>query len=261
MESITPARTRISDRFPVASFTVRAPEKRYFEIACATDPTLFHVSQKGKRTPRNFFSSRARGLIRGSREGMTYMMPPDQLQQFAGARRLYYALATYGGPRGEDARFSIHPNALDRTPCITLSADFTGRTLDRARIGRVSTAASRYGSPATASATALRWGGDDALEAMTARQTIANPNAYDDGFDPGLWEREELAQSLDDGSDDMMAGDSSRTTTTPPTRPTPRTVTTRRWACPTATRARTARRAAGSKTRRRPRRKARTCRW
>ena len=99
MESITPARTRISDRFPVASFTVRAPEKRYFEIACATDPTLFHVSQKGKRTPRNFFSSSARGLIRGSREGMTYMMPPDQLQQFAGAKRLYYALATYGGPR------------------------------------------------------------------------------------------------------------------------------------------------------------------
>ena len=203
METITPARTRISDRFPVASFTVLAPEKRYFEIACATDPSLFHASQTGKRTARNFFTSRARGLIRASRQGLTYMMPPQQLQQFAGAKRLYYALATYGSPRGDDAHFSIHPEALDRVPCITLSADFTGRTLQRGRAVEAPGTGGRYG----AAGTALRWGGDDVLEAAAARATIANPNIYDDGFDPGLWEREELARSLDDGGSDLVAGD------------------------------------------------------
>jgi hypothetical protein len=207
METITPARTRISDRFPVASFTVLAPEKRYFEIACATDPSLFHASQTGKRTARNFFTSRARGLIRASRQGLTYMMPPHQLQQFAGAKRLYYALATYGSPRGDDARFSIHPDALERVPSITLSADFTGRTLQRVRPADANAATAagsgRYGGVGTA----LRWGGDDALEAAAARPTIANPSVYDDGFDPGLWEREELARTLDTGEGDVVAGD------------------------------------------------------
>ena len=204
MESITPARTRISDRFPVASFNVFAPDTRYFEIACTTDPSLFHASHKEQRTSRNFFSSASRGLIRTSRQGMTYMVPPTQLQQFAGAKRLYYALATYGSPRGDDARFSIHPEALDRAPCITLSADFTGRTLDRGRVGRPPGATTdRYG----AGASQLRWGGDDALEAAAASRKIANPNSYDDGFDAGLWEREGQAQALDDGGGDAAGAD------------------------------------------------------
>ena len=38
MLSITPCRTLISDRFPVASFVVKVPDLRCFEVAYATDP-------------------------------------------------------------------------------------------------------------------------------------------------------------------------------------------------------------------------------
>lgn len=185
MDSIVPLRTQISDRFPVASFAVRVPSRRYLEIACATDPRLFHRDHQAARSPKNFFSSRGRGLIPAAagRE-TTYLLPSEQLQQFAGAPRLYYALATYGGPRGEDARFSIHPEALDRVPSIALSADFTGRSLDRTRVGAPPPDA-RYGG---AHGSGLAWGGDDALAAQAAQGRPAAPARYDDGYGSALWD-------------------------------------------------------------------------
>ncbi|XXF81323.1 hypothetical protein P2318_16650 [Myxococcaceae bacterium GXIMD 01537] len=183
METIVPGRSQISDRFPVASFTVAVPEDRYFEIACATDPRLFHRDLSRQRTSRNFFSTRAAGLMRAPRGQTTYLVPPEQLQRFAGAQRIYYALATYGNPRGEQARFSISPQTLERAPSILLSADFTGRTLDRSRIGRPAIDPNRYGGQEVP----LSWGGDDALAA--ARPTYAGAQEYDDGFDSALWKQ------------------------------------------------------------------------
>ena len=185
MEMIAPGRTHISDRFPVASFTVAVPEDRYFEIACTTDPRLFHRDHSGQRTSRNFFSSRSAGLLRAPRGQTTYLLPPEQLQRFAGARRVYYALATYGGPRGEGARFSLSPQTLDQAPSIALASDFTGRTLDRSRIGRPVPESHRYG----AAEVPLTWGGDDALAAAAARPVYAGPAEYDDGFDGSLWKQ------------------------------------------------------------------------
>lgn len=185
METIVPGRSQISDRFPVASFTVAVPEERYFEIACATDPRLFHREHSRQRTSRNFYSSRATGLLRAPRGHTTYLLPPEQLQRFAGSPRLYYALATYGGPRGEQARFSISPQTLDRVPSIGLSADFTGRTLDRSRIGRPVQEPHRYGGKEAP----LSWGGDEALAAATRNVYAGNGHEYDDGFDAGLWKQ------------------------------------------------------------------------
>lgn len=182
MESITPGRTQISDRFPVASFTVRAPGQRWIEIACATDPRLFHRDLQSQRTPRNFFTTRERGLIAAGGPHTTYLLPSGQLQQFAGAQRIYYALATYGSPRGEDARFSVHPAALERAPSIVLSSDFTGRGLDRARVGAAPDA--RYGSSPQHR---LSWGGDDALLATAAREPEGR-GRYDDGYGSALWD-------------------------------------------------------------------------
>jgi hypothetical protein len=191
MELIVPSRTQISERCPVASFIVRVPEQRWFEVACTTDPRLFQREYRGRRTPSNFYTSRCRGLLRSASAETTYMLPPEQLQRFAGAERLYYALATYRGPNGEDARFR-HPDHPES--CIWLSPDFTGRTIDRGRLGLPRSTA-EYGSP---DATALVWGGDAIQEPPAAVASAA----YDDGFDPSLWSREDDHERDDDDDPD-----------------------------------------------------------
>ena len=95
MTSITPSRTSISDRFPVASFVVRSPPGRCFEVACSTDAELFSPEQVHRRTRENFFTTRASGLLRAPAGEATVLLPPAQLKRFAGARRIYYALGTY----------------------------------------------------------------------------------------------------------------------------------------------------------------------
>lgn len=205
LDIIVPNRELISERFPIASFSVRVPQARYFEVACATDPRLFHTDHATHRSPANFYSSRAGGLLVARAGSNTFILPGDQLRRFAGARRLYYALGTYGGRGGEQPRFSIGPDALDRVPSIGIAADFTGRSLDRGRVGVRAPASASYGGP---QGRLLRWGGDAVLEAERARQRrsagarprIGTPLAdYDDGFDPGLWSR--AASSSEDAGD------------------------------------------------------------
>lgn len=187
METIVACRSQISDRFPVASFAIRLPPTRYYEVACATDPRLFHSRHRRQRTPANFFTTRQGGLLRANRGETAWMLPPDQLLRFAGARRVFYALASYGSPSGDDAHFTIAPTSLDQVPSIGLSSDFTGRGLDRSRIGHPRTSASSYGGDANPD---LVWGGDLALadEERRARDGQAPADdSYDDGHDTALW--------------------------------------------------------------------------
>lgn len=204
MLSITPVRARISERFPVASFVVTVPPDRYFEVACATDPRLFRAENRHARRATNFATSRLGGLLRAPAGQATYLIPPQQLRRFAGAQRLYYAVAAYRGARNEDPVLTLSGERLDRTPSIQISPDFTGRSLDRGRIGK---ADARYGGDDGA---ALGWGGDDVLVAtstparVTTRARIgeADPDlsteiqedpsyAYDDGFDAALWDEKD----------------------------------------------------------------------
>lgn len=206
MEAIVPCRSTISDRFPLASFTIRSSEPRYFEVACATDPRLFHTDFADRRSPGNFFSSRASGLLVAERGDTTWIVPSHALRRFAGARRLYYALGTYGGRGGEAARFSIAPDAIERIPSIAIAGDFTGRSLDRRRIGGVEPPAAAYGGNAGAP---LRWGGDAALEAeraRSARSSSSSDDDYDDGYDADLWRRPGGLE-LDDDDDSDVPGD------------------------------------------------------
>ncbi|HWB82336.1 MAG TPA: hypothetical protein VG755_45540, partial [Nannocystaceae bacterium] len=199
---------------------IRTPRDRWFEVACATDPRLFHTDYAGHRNAGNFYSSRATGVLGNARGDTTWMMPPQALRRFAGAQRLYYALATYGGRNGEDPRFTITPVALERVPSISIGPDFSGRSLDRRRVGGDTGPAygSRAGEP-------LRWGGDAVLESerRSARTiTQAQSSGYDDGYDPQLWgsgsdEEEDYADDesvpesmgLGDGSDDYEDGPAS----------------------------------------------------
>ncbi|KAF1703637.1 hypothetical protein [Pseudoxanthomonas suwonensis] len=57
MAVIRANRESIDDRFNVLGFTVRS-ELPLFEIALATEPELLHPSQRQRRTPGNFFTSR-----------------------------------------------------------------------------------------------------------------------------------------------------------------------------------------------------------
>ena len=109
MISITPCRTTVSDRFPIASFVVHVPPDRLFEVACATDPQLFHPEQRERRRPENFVTSAARGLMRAPAGQATYLMPPEDLRRFAGAKRIYYALGAYRGMENEEPIFTVAP--------------------------------------------------------------------------------------------------------------------------------------------------------
>lgn len=190
MLSIIPCRQTISDRFPVASFVVNVPPQRVFEIACATDPQLFRGDRRAHRTPQNFYTSRATGLLRAPAGQATYLLPPEQLRRFAGQRRLYYAVGAYGDPSGAAPEFTASPGD-PATPWLSLSPDFTGRTLDRSRL-KTERADARYG----ANAQALAWGGDAiAAPAAPASAPERRPAPYDDGYSPDLWSRDPRAVS------------------------------------------------------------------
>src|SRR5262245_60344477 len=81
MEIIVPSRSTISERFPIASFNVRVPAARYFEVVCATDPRLFHTSYAGHRTPHNFYTSRSDGMLFSRAGEDTFFIPPQQLRR------------------------------------------------------------------------------------------------------------------------------------------------------------------------------------
>lgn len=158
MDAIIPCRASITDRLPVASFVVRTPRNRWFEVACASDPRLFHPAYAGHRTPTNFYSSRQNGVMRNANGDTTWLMPASTLRRFAGKDRIYYALASYGSRGGEDPRFTIAPTALDRVPSIAL-VGFTGRTLAPGAHGN-RTSGLAYGG---VDHWQPRWGGDFAI--------------------------------------------------------------------------------------------------
>ncbi|MCA9700593.1 MAG: hypothetical protein KC431_23910, partial [Myxococcales bacterium] len=195
MDAIVSCRESISERFPVASFTVHVPEQRFYEVVCATDPRLLHTDNEAQRTPQNFYSSRLGGLLPAKRGANAFVLPADQLRRFAGARRIYYALGTYAGRQGEQPRFTISPETLDAVPSVALASDFTGRSLDQRRLGQSPTS-NHYGRHERGT---LRWGGDVVLEAERAQRQRAperrsqprdgNAYSYDDGYDPSLWTR------------------------------------------------------------------------
>jgi hypothetical protein len=185
MASIIPCRSLVSDRFPVLSFVVNVPPDRLFEIACTTDPKLFHTDHKHRRSPSNFFSTRKDGLLRAPAGQATYLLDSEQLRRFAGSQKLYYALGSYGGVRGENPQFTITPDALAETPFIQIAPDFSARALDRSRLGK-SPPSAQYG----AAAPVLGWGGDDALlsaRKLASATKVGTGDVYDDGHDPSLW--------------------------------------------------------------------------
>jgi hypothetical protein len=202
MLAITPCRDGISDRFPHAALVVRVPANRWFEIAIATDPRLLLPAHRHHRRADNFATSRADGLLRAPGGAATYLVPPEQLRRFVGARRLYFAIGSYRTPDGNDPVLTID-DRLAGVASIRIGGDFTGRTLPVPRVA--ARAVARYG--AGGGDDVLAWGGDAVLGRRAAISrgldlgVRAFPSRYADPFTADA----RLQACLDEAFTDMRA--------------------------------------------------------
>ena len=103
MPRIQANRDQVDDRFSVLGFTIRT-ESPLFEVAVATDPALFRADARGRRGRRNFYSSRAQGVLRARRGEAVYLLPQDVLANFVGQPKLYFGLATYRDGTPQDRK-------------------------------------------------------------------------------------------------------------------------------------------------------------
>jgi len=228
MPVIRANRDSVDDRFSVLGFTVRS-ESPIAEVVVTTDPRLTLVENRGQRARGNFYSSRASGGIRVRRGEAVYLVPPEVLANFVGAKKLYFGLATYAeGARGKP-EFVQSPSSGNFY--VNLSG-LTERGLRRISARTISTAS--YSSAGGTPDPSLEWGGDwfgSAAPAATpqpqpktngnghgaaapvASDAPAAAQAYSDGYDDKFWKAPprpapsrplELVQSFENG-DGLLA--------------------------------------------------------
>jgi N-acetyl-anhydromuramyl-L-alanine amidase AmpD len=174
---IRPNRIEINDRFPMIGFTIRTDGgPKSFEVAIASEPSLFKPDAKSRRTRANFYSSRARGPVTAARGEAVYLLPADVVARFVGNDKLYYGLA----PVGEKA--SDPPSIpTEGSPYISLKG-LTGRALRRVRVlPNRQQAAAGYG---VASQKELEWAGDVVQPGMTPVASKGNGATAPSGSAP-----------------------------------------------------------------------------
>jgi V8-like Glu-specific endopeptidase len=183
-------RESVDDRFSVLGFTVRT-ESPLFEVGIATEPALFRLENRSRRSRHNFYSSRAIGAIRARRGEAVYLVPPDVLANFVGQPKLYFGLATY---REESAGVPDYVQMPTEGHMYVDLRGLTERGLRRLA-GRTSSSGAYGGT--NGHDPSLDWGGD----AQPQLETKAGPNGngkaaaaptptaaptpsarYDDGF-------------------------------------------------------------------------------
>src|SRR6266700_1356133 len=132
MPGLIATRSEISDRFSVLGFRVQTGRNPYFEVAIASDPTLFRPENKAHRTAANFYSTRNGSPMVAERGEAVYLVPPNILRRMVGNERLYYALATFpDSSRSHAEVWQLPPEVMSP---IRLSKSFTGKEL-RKQIG------------------------------------------------------------------------------------------------------------------------------
>jgi hypothetical protein len=197
-------RGEVSDRFPMLGFTVRTGARPYFETVVTTDPTLLDAKQREHRASNKFWSSRGLGPLPAERGEAVFIIPDDVLRRFAGAERLFYAVATFADrTRNSPEAVRLPPEA---TPFVSLSSSYTGRRLRQFVGGRGGGV--RWNGPASQYAredkVSLEWAGDavqPGVETGSAAPS-SSPGAptggggtagtaaleYDDGYSDKLWQ-------------------------------------------------------------------------
>src|SRR5260370_3729708 len=181
---IRPTRSELSRSFPGLGFELHSDQQpRWFEVALATEARLFSGSEKSRRSPLNFFTTRGHGLLTFARGEALYLVPPEVLARFAGNDHLYYAVALYDEPILDKPSAVFVPNGSPQS--IRISKSFTG--VSRRLTTRP--ASDHHRDYSGADPKAINWGGD-AL-ANTPPAPAARPPApstasaldfiYDDG--------------------------------------------------------------------------------
>jgi N-acetyl-anhydromuramyl-L-alanine amidase AmpD len=187
MPRIQANRNAIDDRFSVLGFSVRS-ESPLFEVGVATDPALFRADHKAARNRRNFFSSRAAGVLRARRGEAVYLLPPDVLANFIGQPKLYFGLATFrDNSKGT-------PDSVQAPGAGSMYVNLGGLTERGLRRLTSSARVSSYGQ-ANGRDPSLEWGGDawpqqpaSAAPSVRGAAGTAPPAVngtslpYDDGF-------------------------------------------------------------------------------
>jgi len=225
---LRPTRLEANDRFPMIGFTIRTHgEPRRAEVVVGTDPELFTAAGKARRTPSNFYSSRAAGPLTAARGEAVFILPPEVVARFVGAEKLYFGLAT--APASGPAAFVVDMMPTAASPYVSLRG-LTGRSIRRMR---VLPTRMRADAPGT-----LEWAGDaaqpgqaPAQRAATApandkAQPAAEPVPYDDGF--GDWKDHDRAPAP------AQANPSAPSAAAPPAAPPPAGNASSQPAAPTA---------------------------
>ena len=173
--SIRPNRTEINRTFPWLGFTVRtgvAPA--WFEVAIATDTNLLAPDARPRRTPENFYSTRAAGPLPAPSGEAVWIVPQAVLARFAGQPQLFYALATFRSPDRQGAEITQLIGAA--APAVVISRSFTGSTRRLAGVGgRGTPAPSGYASGT--GDVSLDWAGD-APQAGVAAPAVPARNGH-----------------------------------------------------------------------------------
>src|SRR5260370_34901946 len=98
---IRPTRSELSRSFPGLGFELHSDQQpRWFEVALTTEARLFSGSEKSRRSPLNFFTTRGHGLLTFAPAEPLYPVPPEGLARFPGNDHL------------------DHPGALDDEPIL-----------------------------------------------------------------------------------------------------------------------------------------------
>jgi len=147
---------------------VRSGRNPYFEVAIATDPSLFQADAKPQRSAENFYSSRSSGPLLTEHGEAMYFVPPNTLRHFAGKERLYYTVATFADTSRANPELLDVPDQA--RPWITISKSFTGRETRRL-IGapsrhQASAGGNGYGK---VSPDGIQWAGDDVAPGASQR--------------------------------------------------------------------------------------------
>jgi hypothetical protein len=197
-------RAEVSGRFPLLGFTVRTGANPFFEVAMATDPTLF--TDKARRTANNFYSTRALGPLPADGDESIYLVPDEVLRRFVGQERIYYAIATFADRTRAKADVAVI--APDAAPFVSISRSFTGRML-RQTVGAGAVTGGSTGAYGSQNGASLEWAGDaprpGAEPASPSKETtspsgkstapaqataLEHDATYDDGYSRDLWDQD-----------------------------------------------------------------------
>jgi hypothetical protein len=133
--TISANRKRLDRGAPNLAFTI-STRKAFVEVILATDRALFDPQNAPRRTPHEFFASRAFGLTPVHGADATYIVPTAVLRAFIEAqprpREIFFTAIGYDDDQGHGPALAMPlAQLLFAAPSVPLAADYTVQGLAR----------------------------------------------------------------------------------------------------------------------------------